>query len=33
MFVTPPENGQLLAGRLLAAGVEQEQIDRFLAQF
>jgi mannose-6-phosphate isomerase len=33
MFVTPPESSELLAARLLAAGVDQEQIDRFLAQF
>jgi mannose-6-phosphate isomerase len=33
MFVTPPENAQLLPGRLLAAGIAQEQIDRFTEQF
>ena len=33
MFVTPPENREQLATRLLAAGVEQVQIDRFMEQF
>ena len=33
MFVTPPENRELLPARLLAAGVAQADIDRFIAQF
>jgi mannose-6-phosphate isomerase len=33
MFVTPPEDGDELADRLLAAGVEQAQIDAFMEQF
>lgn len=33
MFVTPPERSDELAIRMLAAGVDQEQIDRFMAQF
>ncbi|MEO6835114.1 MAG: type I phosphomannose isomerase catalytic subunit [Candidatus Tumulicola sp.] len=33
MFVTPPEDRETLAVRLLAAGVEPAQIDRFVAQF
>jgi mannose-6-phosphate isomerase len=33
MFVTPPREREQLAVRLLAAGVEQSQIDRFMAQF
>jgi mannose-6-phosphate isomerase class I len=33
MFVTPPENRELLAARMLAAGIEQERIDRFMEQF
>jgi mannose-6-phosphate isomerase len=33
MFVTPPSNREQLPVRLLAAGVAQEQIDAFLAQF
>jgi mannose-6-phosphate isomerase len=33
MFVTPPENRDQLAARLLAAGVGQERIDTFLRQF
>jgi mannose-6-phosphate isomerase len=33
MFVTPPENRERLAVRLLAAAVDQKQIDAFLAQF
>lgn len=33
MFVTPPENRELLPVRLLAAGITQEEIDRFIAQF
>jgi mannose-6-phosphate isomerase len=33
MFVTPPEDRELLAARLLAAGVAQDSIDAFMAQF
>jgi mannose-6-phosphate isomerase len=33
MFVTPPVEQEQVAVRLLAAGVEQAQIDRFMAQF
>ncbi len=33
MFVTPPENRQAFAVQLLAAGLEQERIDRFMEQF
>jgi mannose-6-phosphate isomerase len=33
MFVTPPENRELLPARLLAAGVSQADIDPFIAQF
>jgi mannose-6-phosphate isomerase len=33
MFVSPPPQRDTLAVRLLAAGVEQGRIDRFLAQF
>ena len=33
MFVTPPENRELLASRMLAAGVEQARIDTFMEQF
>jgi mannose-6-phosphate isomerase len=33
MLVTPPENRDELAVRMLAAGIEQERIDRFMAQF
>ena len=33
MFVTPAANRELLAARLVAAGVAQEQIDRFMEQF
>ncbi len=33
MFVTPPANRGLLAERLIAAGIAQEQIDRFMEQF
>ncbi|HXO17546.1 MAG TPA: type I phosphomannose isomerase catalytic subunit [Candidatus Dormibacteraeota bacterium] len=33
MFVTPPQSGGQLAAQLLAAGVGQEQIDRFTEQF
>ena len=33
MFVTPPTNRDLLAARLIAAGIAQEQIDRFMEQF
>lgn len=33
MFVTPPEDRELLAARLLASGVSQDAIDAFMAQF
>jgi mannose-6-phosphate isomerase len=33
MFVTPPENRELLPARLLAAGIGQPEIDRFMEQF
>jgi mannose-6-phosphate isomerase len=33
MFVTPPKNLDLLPARLIAAGIAQDQIDRFLEQF
>ena len=33
MFVTPPARRDSLAIRMLAAGIEQERIDRFMAQF
>lgn len=33
MFVTPPESRELLASQMLAAGVEQSRVDRFMAQF
>jgi mannose-6-phosphate isomerase len=33
MFVTPPRDAELLPSRLIAAGVAQETIDRFLEQF
>jgi hypothetical protein len=33
MLVTPPEHRELLPVRLLAAGVDQAQIDRFMEQF
>ncbi|HEY1656405.1 MAG TPA: type I phosphomannose isomerase catalytic subunit [Candidatus Tumulicola sp.] len=33
MFVTPPQDREQLAVRLLAAGTEQSQIDRFMQQF
>jgi mannose-6-phosphate isomerase len=33
MFVTPPESRDLLPARLIAAGIAQEQIDRFMEQF
>ncbi len=33
MLVTPPPNGDFLAARLLAAGVDQDRIERFLGQF
>jgi mannose-6-phosphate isomerase len=33
MFVTPPETAQELPARLLAAGVDQDRIDRFMEQF
>jgi mannose-6-phosphate isomerase len=33
MLVSPPENREQLAVRLLAAGVDQERVDRFMEQF
>jgi mannose-6-phosphate isomerase len=33
MFVTPPESQQLLAARMLAAGIDQDRIDQFVEQF
>jgi hypothetical protein len=33
MYVTPPANEAQLPARLLASGVAQEQVDRFMAQF
>lgn len=33
MFVTPPAKANSLAIRMVAAGVEQERVDRFMAQF
>lgn len=33
MFVTPPAQSDALAVRMLAAGIEQERVDRFMAQF
>jgi mannose-6-phosphate isomerase len=33
MFVTPAEDREQLAVRMLAAGVEQDRIDRFMGQF
>jgi mannose-6-phosphate isomerase len=33
MFVTPPKSRELMAIRLLAAGVDQTRIDQFMAQF
>lgn len=33
MYATPPENPEGVASHLLAAGVEQAQIDRFMQQF
>lgn len=33
MVVTPPADRELLAVRMLAAGVEQATIDRFMEQF
>ncbi len=33
MLVAPPENTETMVVRLLAAGIEQESIDRFMAQF
>lgn len=33
MYVTPPRERDLLAVRLLAAGIDQARIDRFMAQF
>jgi mannose-6-phosphate isomerase len=33
MFVTPPQSAEGLAARLLAAGIDQSQIDSFMGQF
>jgi hypothetical protein len=33
MFVTPPASPTELPARLLAAGIDQERIDAFMAQF
>ena len=33
MFVTPPQSSSELPVRLLAAGIEQDRIDRFMGQF
>jgi len=33
MFVTPPRNRQEMAGRLIAGGLEQSTVDRFMGQF
>lgn len=33
MFVTPPETRDVQAAQMLAAGVEQSRVDRFMAQF
>lgn len=33
MLVSPPESTQTMVVRLLAAGIEQERVDRFMAQF
>jgi hypothetical protein len=33
MFVTPPENQEQLPARMVAAGIDQAQIDRFMEQF
>jgi mannose-6-phosphate isomerase len=33
MFVTPPENREQLAVRMLAAGIDAERIDQFMRQF
>jgi mannose-6-phosphate isomerase len=33
MLVAPPEHAQAMAVRLLAAGIDQDRIDRFMAQF
>jgi hypothetical protein len=33
MLVAPPKSTETLTVRLLAAGIEQDRIDRFMAQF
>ena len=33
MLVAPPESTETMVVRLLAAGIEQDRIDRFMAQF
>jgi mannose-6-phosphate isomerase len=33
MLVTPPQSAEMLAIRLLAAGVEQQRVERFMEQF
>jgi hypothetical protein len=33
MFVTPPHDREGLAVRLVAAGIPQDSIDRFMEQF
>jgi hypothetical protein len=33
MLVAPPKSTETLVVRLLAAGIEQDRIDRFMAQF
>lgn len=33
MFVTPPENRESLAAQLIAAGIAQDRVDRFMEQF
>jgi len=33
MYVTPPKNREEMAARLIAAGIEQSAIDRFMGQF
>jgi hypothetical protein len=33
MLVAPPEQRESMAVRLLAAGIDQDRIDRFMAQF
>jgi hypothetical protein len=33
MYVTPPRNREEMAARLIAGGIEQSAIDRFMVQF